>query len=103
MKPENIIELTKILVSRGLGIYGHETMQKICYDSGVALLDDDSIDWLQDDKEKAMNDFLINYSAMNLAAKMTAMVLAKRYGIPIPEQIKKKKKRKSRFQRILRK
>ena len=101
MKPENIVQLTEILVSRGLGMYGHEMMQKICYDSGIALLDDDSIDWLQEDKEKSMNDFLINYSAMNLAAKMTAIVLAKKYEIPIPEQIKKKK-RNSRFQRILR-
>lgn len=98
---ENIDELVSTLVARGLGIYGREKMAEICLSSGVALLDDNTTDWLEDDIEAALQKFLINYSKFNLAAKMTVLVIAKRYGVPIPEELKRKKKRKSRFRRLL--
>ncbi len=98
---ESIDELVTILVSRGLGIYGRDKMAQICMDSGVALLDDNTTDWLEEDVEAALKKFLINYSKFNLAAKMTVLVLAKRFGVPIPEELKRKKKRKSRFRRLL--
>ncbi len=91
--------LAEILVKRGLGIYGREKMAKICYDSGIALLDDDSVDFIDDNKEEAIKKLLINYSKFNLVAKMTAVVMAKKYGVPIPPELQKKKK-KSRLRRI---
>ena len=93
-------EFVEVLVKRGLGIYGKEKMAKICYDSGIALLDDDSIDFIDDNIEEAIKKLLINYSKFNLVAKMTAVVLAKRYGIPIPPELQKKKKKKSRLRRL---
>ncbi len=99
--PVKAKQLVDVLVARGLGLYGRKKMVQICYDSGVALLDDDSTDWLGDDIGSAVNDFLVNYAKFNLAAKMTAMVLAKKFDIDLPEGLKRKKKRKSRLRRLL--
>jgi hypothetical protein len=94
-------ELVGVLVSRGLGVYGRARMEQICYDSGVALLDDDTTDWLGDNIDEIVTQFLINYAKFNLAAKMTAMVLAKKHDVPLPNELKRKVKRKSRFRRLL--
>ncbi len=94
---DRIEEFTKTLVKRGLGLYGREQMAKICYDSGIALLDDDSIDFLDEDINAAVKKLIINYARFNLPAKMTAVVLAKNYGIPLPDELKSKKRRRSRF------
>lgn len=89
-------EFLKALVERGLGIYGRDKMAQICHESQVALMDDNSLDWLTDDHEKALQNLLINYSRINLPARMTVMVLAKKHDIPVPEELGKGKKR-SRF------
>ncbi|MCF2137837.1 MAG: hypothetical protein K9W43_11455 [Candidatus Thorarchaeota archaeon] len=99
---ETMQQLIGTLVARGLGIYGRERMAKICESAGIALLDDDTTDWLADDKERALNDFLVNYAQQNIAARMTVMVLAKRHGVPIPDKIQRKKRITSRFRRLFR-
>ncbi len=96
-----IQELVDVLVARGLGLYGKEKMAKICSDSGVALLDDNSTDWLDDDIMGSLNKFLVNYAGFNIASRMTVMVLMKMVNIPLPEELQRKKKRKSRFRRLL--
>ncbi|MBD3192505.1 MAG: hypothetical protein GF308_17835 [Candidatus Heimdallarchaeota archaeon] len=94
-------EFTRTLISRGLGMYGPEKMQKICSDSGFRLDDDGSFEKNPEaDLESAVQKLLINYSKFNLPAKMTAMVLAKKYNIKIPEALQKKRKRKSRFRHL---
>ncbi|MHA1166993.1 MAG: hypothetical protein ACTSRU_04155 [Candidatus Hodarchaeales archaeon] len=98
---EPIEQFVNVLVSRGLGIYGRERMANICYESGVALLDDNTIDWLEEDRNEALQQLIVNYSSVNLPAKMTAIVLAKKFDIPLPEELKRKKKRKSRFRRMI--
>lgn len=100
--PYKAKQLVGVLVSRGLGLYGRVKMGQICYDSGVALLDDDSTDWLGDDVDETVHDFLVNYARFNIAAKMTAMVLAKKFDIPLPDELRRKKKRESRLRRLLR-
>ncbi len=96
-----IQELVDVLVARGLGLYGKEKMAEICYDSGVALLDDNSTDCLDDDMEGSLSKFLVNYARFNIAAKMTVMVLVKKFKILLPEELQRKKKRKSRFRRLM--
>ncbi len=93
---------TELLVQRGLGLYGRDRMAKICYESDVGLLDDDTISFLSDDKRAAMEKLIINYAKFNLVAKMTVMALAKQYEIEIPEEVKKKRGKKSRFARFFR-
>ena len=101
LSDETIDEFASVLVARGLGIYGRQKMAEICEKSGVALMDDDTIDWLASDKLAAIKQLIINYSKFNLPAKMTAIVLAKRYNIPIPEEeLGRKKRRVSRFRRL---
>ncbi len=95
-------QLVTTLVKRGLGIYGRERMAKICEESGVALMDDDSVDWLDDDKEKALNKFLITYAQQNVAARMTVKVLAKKHGVPIPKGLEKRSRIVSRFRKMFR-
>ena len=80
----NIEQLVHTLVQRGLGIYGYKRMVEMCESAGVALLDDYTVDWLDDDHERALNRFLISYARQNPAARMTVLVLAKRHGVPIP-------------------
>ena len=93
---ENYSKFLKEIVNRGLGIYGPEKMAKICYESDVALMDDNSLDFLSENYKDSVSKLIENYSKINLSAKMTALILAKRYNIPIPDSLKKKKK-KSRF------
>ncbi len=98
---ETMEEFLRTLIKRGLGLYGREKMAKICYDSGIALMDDDTIDFLDENVTNAVNALLINYAKFNLPARMTVMVLAKKYGIPLPEELRRKKKRRSRFLRLI--
>ena len=86
------IDFLQILIRRGLGIYGREKITQICQESNIRLLSDDSIEWLVEDRDKSLQTLILNYSQLNLPAKMTAMVLAKRFAIPIPEEFKARKK-----------
>ncbi|MHA1448699.1 MAG: hypothetical protein ACTSP4_04680 [Candidatus Hodarchaeales archaeon] len=81
---EPIEQFVNVLVSRGLGIYGRERMANICYESGVALLDDNTIDWLEEDRNEALQQLIVNYSSVNLPAKMTAIVLKTKEKTKIP-------------------
>ena len=97
VKTKNFINL---LIQRGLGIYGHDKMSSICYDAGVLLLDDDSVQFGTDSIDVIRNKFLVNYAKFNLIAKMTVMALAKQYNMEVPDEIKKSKRKKSRFRKI---
>ncbi len=99
---ESMHQLIKTLIARGLGIYGRQKMGEICENAGIALLDDDTMDWLIDDKERALRDFLVNYAKQNIAARMTVMVLAKKHGIPVPDELQRKKRITTRFRRLFR-
>jgi len=92
----------KLLVQRGMGLYGRTKMESICYESGIFLLDDDSISIPDEKKKSTVDNLMVNYAKFNLVAKMTVMALAKHYEIELPEEIKKKRSRKSRFSRIFR-
>jgi hypothetical protein len=96
-------EFVSIMVTRGIGLYGRDEMARICYDSGIALLDDNRIEWLEEgDRNKLVQRLLINYGSKNLPAKMTAIVLARQNNIPVPEELlEKKKKKTSWFKKIL--
>lgn len=94
-----LIQFVKVVVQRGLGLYGQTEMAKICYNSGIALTDKNEVDWLSNEgHQKIIEKLLINYGSKNLPAKMTAIVLARQHNIPVPnELLEKKKKRRSRW------
>ncbi|HEC39231.1 hypothetical protein LCGC14_0751150 [marine sediment metagenome] len=88
-----------LLVERGLGLYGSAKMGEICYDSGIGLTDQLEIDWIEDDHFTCVQRLLVNYSSVNLVSKMTAIVLARRNNIPVPDKLLEKKKKKSRWKK----
>ncbi len=88
-----------LLVERGLGLYGSTKMGEICYESGIGLTDQFEIDWIDEDHFTSVQNLLVNYSSVNLVSKMTAIVLARRNNIPVPEKILEKKKKKSRWKK----
>ncbi len=96
-------DFVSVMVTRGIGLYGRDEMAKICYDSGIGLLDDNRIEWMDEgDRNNLVQRLLINYGSKNLPAKMTAIVLARQHNIPVPEELlEKKKKKTSWFKKIL--
>ncbi|MCY3413182.1 MAG: hypothetical protein INQ03_16200 [Candidatus Heimdallarchaeota archaeon] len=97
---QKYVSFLKIVVKRGLGLYGPEKMAQICHDSNILLLDDHSIQFNSDNYEEITNDFIKNYVNINLIAKMTVIALAKQYDVPVADEIVNLKKKKSRFKRI---
>ena len=91
-------EFAQLLIMRGLGLYGDKLMGKICEDSGITCRTDGTFDLPESENiEETLRKLMINYSKFNLPAKMTVLVLAKKYGITIPEELKSSKKKKSKY------
>ncbi|NHJ48832.1 MAG: hypothetical protein FK733_13695 [Asgard group archaeon] len=95
---DTINEFASILIKRGFGLYGDDKMMKICQDSGIACDTDGTFSHItEENKLEVIKELIINYAKFNLPAKMTSLVLAKKYGIPIPEELKSKGKHKSKY------
>jgi hypothetical protein len=95
-------EFARIIIQRGMGLYGTQKMLEICKKSGLSCRNDGTFEPLDEKKlEKKLEKLIINYAQFNLPAKMTALVLAKKHNIPIPEELKGKKRRKSKYQQKL--
>ena len=95
-------EFAKTLIMRGFGLYGEEKMIKICEDSGITCHPDSTFEKIIGSGiEKIIRQLIINYSKFNLPAKMTSLVLAKKYGISIPDELRSSNKKKTKYrQRI---
>ena len=94
---QKLLDFVHLVVKRGLGLYGQEKMAKICFNSGIALTDTNEVDWLKENHANCVQTLLINYGSTNLPAKMTAIVLARKNQIPVPDELmasgSKKRKR----------
>ncbi|MHA1228725.1 MAG: hypothetical protein ACTSPV_18520 [Candidatus Hodarchaeales archaeon] len=97
-----LLNLGKELINRGMGLYGRDKIAELAYKSGIALLDDNTVEWL-DSEEKSHEDtiknFLVEYSKINLPAKMTVIVYARKFKIDLPDSIRKRKRRRSRLRK----
>ena len=96
---DKLKEFVDLVIRRGLGLYGTKLMAEISYKSGIALTDQQEIEWMEEDHNQSVQKLLINYGSRNLPAKMTAIVLARRHSIPVPDELtqNKSKKKKKRF------
>jgi len=90
-------EFARLLIMRGFGLYGEKKMVKICSDSEIACRSDGSFDYDEEHTEEALTKLMLNYAKFNLPAKMTVLILAKKYGITIPEELKSSTKKKSKY------
>ncbi len=91
-RSNELLGMGKELVHRGMSLYGRKAIANLSYKVGLALLDDDTVEWLDPWKyspEVVIRRFLIEYSKINLPAKMTAIVYSRRYQIPLPLDIRK--------------
>ncbi len=98
-----LYEFTNVLIQRGLGIFGPEKMKEICQQSGILLKDDNTFEFQTNDSHAVIKKLILNYAKSNLPAKMTAVALARQYDIPLPEELSKKRKLRSRLLRIFKK
>lgn len=91
-------EFAHLLIMRGFGLYGDLKMVRICEESGIHCSSDGSFSKLKSENLKEMLEkLMINYSKFNLPAKMSIIVLAKKFDIPIPDELKTSKKKKSKY------
>ncbi|MFW9810214.1 MAG: hypothetical protein ACFFE6_12630 [Candidatus Thorarchaeota archaeon] len=85
-----IRRLTETLSRRGQTIYGRQTIVDLCAKTGVSLLN--TIDYGDPDSDEALQNFLVQYSKLSPAAKLTIFILSKQYGVSLPEDFLGKKK-----------
>ncbi|MFX1482773.1 MAG: hypothetical protein ACFFCP_06235 [Promethearchaeota archaeon] len=80
-------EIVYILVTRGQGIYGTDRMTRVCAASGVPLMDIPPDFWVGWQREESQQKFLIEYSKLGNAAKLTLLVLTRQRGLTLPKMI----------------
>jgi hypothetical protein len=85
-----IRRLAETLSRRGQTIYGRETIVELCSKTGVSLLN--TFDIGDPDSDESLQNFLIQYSKLSPAAKLTILILSKQYGVALPEDLLGKKK-----------
>ena len=84
-------EIASILVRRGQTIYGRDKIVNICGKSQVSLLDDYSGEFARDDTKESLDNFLILYSKLGPAARLTLLILSKQYDVTLPDELTQKK------------
>lgn len=94
---QGAMEFARLLIMRGFGLYGEKKMLKICGDSEITCRSDGSFDFNEEHTEEALTKLMLNYAKFNLPAKMTVLVLARKYGISIPKELQSSNKKKSKY------
>ena len=85
-----ILKLAETLSRRGQTIYGRKAIVDLCSKTGVSLMD--SLDFSDPDSDESLQNFLIGYSKLSPAAKLTILILSKQYNVSLPEELLGKKK-----------
>jgi hypothetical protein len=85
-----IRKLAETLSRRGQTIYGRKTIVDLCAKTGVSLLNVRDIG--DPDSDESLQDFLVQYSKLSPAARLTILILSKQYGVSLPEDLLGKKR-----------
>lgn len=85
-----IRKLAETLSRRGQTIYGRKAIVELCSKTGVSLLNTHDIG--DSDSDESLQNFLVQYSKITPAAKLTILILSKQYGVLLPEGLLGKKK-----------
>lgn len=85
-----IRKLAETLSRRGQTIYGRNIIVDMCAKTGVSLLN--VLDIGDPDSDESLQDFLVQYSKLSPAARLTILILSKQYGVSLPEDLLGKKK-----------
>jgi hypothetical protein len=85
-----IRRLAETLSRRGQTIYGRNVIVDLCSKTGVSLMN--TLDIGDPDNEESLQNFVVEYSRLTPAAKLTILILSKQYGLSLPEDLLGKKK-----------
>ncbi|MFW9848674.1 MAG: hypothetical protein ACFFF4_06015 [Candidatus Thorarchaeota archaeon] len=80
-------DLVHVLVTRGQVIYGSEIIVGICGISGIPLVEGLPVQHIRRNRTEAFQMFLIEYSRLCPAAKLTLLILSRQRGISLPNTI----------------
>jgi hypothetical protein len=87
-----VLKVADILSRRGQTIYGRQTIVDLCGKTGVSLTSGYDTDLGQADSEQALMSFIIEYSKLCPAAKLTVLILSELYEVEVPKEMLGKKK-----------
>jgi hypothetical protein len=85
-----IRKLAETLSRRGQTIYGRHVIVELCSKTGVSLMN--TFDIGDTDTDESLQNFLVQYSKLTPASKLTILILSKQYGVSLPEDLLGKKK-----------
>lgn len=85
-----IRKLAETLSRRGQTIYGRQAIVELCSKTGVSLLN--TIDIGDPDSDESLQKFVVEYSKLTPAAKLTILILSKQFEVSLPEDLLGKKK-----------
>jgi hypothetical protein len=90
---ESVLRVADILSRRGQTIYGRQAIVDLCTSTGVALMSSRDVDMGPADSEESLRSFIVEYSKLSPAAKLTVQVLSRSYGIDMPAELLGKRKK----------
>ena len=85
-------EMVSILGRRGQTIYGRQSIVETCTKAGVILVDDPDDERYDENSQESLKRFLLEYSKLGPAARLTLLILSKQYETTLPEELTNKKK-----------
>ncbi|MDF1539013.1 MAG: hypothetical protein P1Q69_08925 [Candidatus Thorarchaeota archaeon] len=80
-------DLVHVLVQRGQVIYGSEIIVGICGISGIPLMEGMPVQHVKQSRTESFEHFMLEYSRLCPAAKLTLLILARQRGIILPKDI----------------
>ena len=85
-------EMVSILGRRGQTIYGTQSIVETCTKAGVILIDDPDDERHDENSQESLERFLLEYSKLGPAARLTLLILSKQYEATLPKELTRKKK-----------
>ena len=87
-----ILAVAKAIGTRGQTIHGREAIVELCSKTGVSLMNRFDQEISDPDSDEDLLQFVSAYAKLSPASRLTVMVLAKQYGVKLPEAITKRRR-----------
>ncbi len=84
--------IARAISQRGQTIHGRKKIVELQAKSGVSLHDDASSETYTPNSIDSLNHFLIEYSKLCPASRLTVKILAYQNSVTVPEKLEKKRK-----------
>ncbi len=87
-----LLRVADMLSRRGQTIYGRDVIVDLCAETGVSLTGGYDSELAGADPREALQRFIVGYSRLSPAAKMTVMILCELNELDMPKELLGKKK-----------